>query len=149
MVKNIIYIEIWHFLAHTVEIYRSIAVYSKLLESYDLLILRKISFAVYNQGQVQICFYWVFQGLIRFNVYNHCYKIEIFQRVKHLIFKELSFSGKKPSKDITMDNSFEILDLSSLGRNKTWVQKAFGDISKRSAAQQITIGGVSGWWVNK
>ncbi|XP_052103877.1 FUN14 domain-containing protein 1-like isoform X2 [Mytilus californianus] len=44
-----------------------------------------------------------------------------------------------------MDNSFEILDLSSLGRNKTWVQKAFGDISKRSAAQQITIGGVSGW----
>ncbi|XP_071165841.1 FUN14 domain-containing protein 1-like isoform X2 [Mytilus edulis] len=44
-----------------------------------------------------------------------------------------------------MDNSFELLDLSSLGRNKTWVQKAFGDISKRSAAQQITIGGVSGW----
>ena len=45
-----------------------------------------------------------------------------------------------------MDNSFEVLDVSAFRRkNEPWVRKVFGDISKKSAAQQIAIGGVSGW----
>ena len=45
-----------------------------------------------------------------------------------------------------MDNSFEIVDINALRRNnETLVQKVFGDISKKSAAQQVAIGGVSGW----
>ena len=45
-----------------------------------------------------------------------------------------------------MDNSYEFIDITSLTRrNRPWVQKIFGDISKKSAAQQIAIGGVSGW----
>lgn len=45
-----------------------------------------------------------------------------------------------------MDNSYEFIDITSLTRrNSPWVQKIFGDISKKSAAQQIAIGGVSGW----
>lgn len=45
-----------------------------------------------------------------------------------------------------MDNSYEFIDIRSLTRrNSPWVQKIFGDVSKKSAAQQIAIGGVSGW----
>ena len=43
------------------------------------------------------------------------------------------------------DEEFEVLDVSSRG----WVGDVFKDVSKGSVAKQITVGGVSGWYVSK
>ncbi|XP_067669141.1 FUN14 domain-containing protein 1-like [Haliotis asinina] len=40
---------------------------------------------------------------------------------------------------------YEILDLSEY-RNKDWVQKMFGDITKQSAAKQVVVGAAGGWF---
>ena len=47
------------------------------------------------------------------------------------------------------DNEFEILDLTALRRrNEGWVHQIFGEVSRKTAAQQVVIGGASGWYGN-
>ncbi|KAK3096083.1 hypothetical protein FSP39_022912 [Pinctada imbricata] len=42
-------------------------------------------------------------------------------------------------------SEFEILDLSQFRGNQSWLNQILGDITRKSAAQQVAIGGVSGW----
>jgi hypothetical protein len=50
--------------------------------------------------------------------------------------------------DQNTDEHFEVINLSEV-RNAAWFRRMAGDIQKASAAKQMTIGGVSGWYVSQ
>ena len=55
-------------------------------------------------------------------------------------------AGRSNASAATGDD-FEIIDLSRIRRDTGWINQLLGDVSGRSAAQQVAIGGASGWYV--
>jgi len=47
------------------------------------------------------------------------------------------------------DEEFELLDIRGMAKNgknkENWLERYFGEITKASAAKQMTVGGLSGW----
>ena len=44
------------------------------------------------------------------------------------------------------EEEYEVLDLTALRRNQTYLEQMLGDVTKQSAAKQVVIGGAAGWY---